>query len=589
MNEAGEKNPLFFRADLPIRTRVLVYLVAQIFLINAFITILGYVVISRYFSSQIQESINNDLASADAVYLQESNGLKNLFSAVGNDYGHLKKAARLDYLEMVPVDRIKDHPSELVRLAVESGKILSSTSLLSSQQAKKYGIYQPVNIVPTPHAGPANKDNLEDVMAIECARPFVNSDGKVLSVLYGGRRINYNLEFIDNIVSAVFHEDSQDGRPYGTVTIFQDDVRIATNVPDRSGQRALGTRISREVYERVVKNGLTWQDRAFVVTDWYITAYKPVKDISDRVIGVLYVGILEAPFASARRNMLLLLFLIVAVTTLIAAIVSGRSMKDIGQLADCYSRTAKELEKEQETLKSVNKQYLELIGFVSHELKGVLACVMMNGAILQKEIPGKLTQAQKDVVCAIMRNLDYLSLTVNNFLNLSRIEKEGIVVDKKEINLKEHVISPAVDAFARQAKDKKISIIDDFKEEITVYADPGLLQIVFNNLISNALKYGKKEGYIRISSEKNGDSLTVSVYNDGQPLTQAESDRLFKAFSRIVRKGTEKEKGTGIGLFISKQIINKHGGDLKYRAHESGSEFYFDLKTAEEYNPGRQQ
>ncbi|TVS10196.1 MAG: methyl-accepting chemotaxis protein [Planctomycetaceae bacterium] len=81
-----------------------------------------------------------------------------------------------------------------------------------------------------------------------------------------------------------------------TVTIFQGDLRIATNVTMEDGSRAVGTRLSGAVSETVLDQGGTWVNPAFVVNDWYITAYEPIRDPTGRVIGVLYVGLLQAPF-----------------------------------------------------------------------------------------------------------------------------------------------------------------------------------------------------------------------------------------------------------------------------------------------------
>lgn len=105
---------------------------------------------------------------------------------------------------------------------------------------------------------------------------------------------------VDKINELVFGNEVYKGKPVGTVTIFQDDIRISTNVLNDKGERAVGTRVSKEVYDRVVIKGISWKDRAFVVTDWYFTTYEPIKDISGNIIGILYVGILEKPYADLK-------------------------------------------------------------------------------------------------------------------------------------------------------------------------------------------------------------------------------------------------------------------------------------------------
>ncbi|WP_395541506.1 cache domain-containing protein [Neotabrizicola sp. sgz301269] len=94
------------------------------------------------------------------------------------------------------------------------------------------------------------------------------------------------------------------GGGQGTATLFLDDVRISTNVRLFEGRRALGTRVSAAVRERVLAGGETWLDRAFVMNDWYVSACEPIRDRQGTRVGMLYVGFLDAPFAEAKRSTL---------------------------------------------------------------------------------------------------------------------------------------------------------------------------------------------------------------------------------------------------------------------------------------------
>lgn len=123
-------------------------------------------------------------------------------------------------------------------------------------------------------------------------------------VLVGGQLLNRNLGFIDAMNALVYPDGSLTGGSQGTTTIFLDDVRISTNVRLFADVRALGTRVSAAVRGRVLDEGAVWLDRAFVVNDWYVSAYEPVQDSSGARVGMLYVGFLEAPFAAAERRTL---------------------------------------------------------------------------------------------------------------------------------------------------------------------------------------------------------------------------------------------------------------------------------------------
>ncbi len=121
-------------------------------------------------------------------------------------------------------------------------------------------------------------------------------------VLAGGILLNANLDFIDAINALVYLNPVNGGTRQGTATLFLEDVRISTNVRLFEDVRALGTRVSAEVRQAVLDEGRTWLDRAFVVNDWYISGYLPLDDSFGNRVGMLYVGILEAPFAAAKRD-----------------------------------------------------------------------------------------------------------------------------------------------------------------------------------------------------------------------------------------------------------------------------------------------
>jgi signal transduction histidine kinase len=162
-------------------------------------------------------------------------------------------------------------------------------------------------------------------------------------------------------------------------------------------------------------------------------------------------------------------------------------------------------------------------------------------------------------------------------LNLSRIEKDELRIEKQEMLLKEHIFDPAIDSFKQQAEEKNIEVVNQLKADQKVLADPGLMQIVVNNLLSNAVKYGMPKGKIRISAKDLGEVFEVEVYNDGEPIASIDLHKLFKKFSRIIYRGMETVKGTGIGLFISKEIVEKHGGRIWVEPALKGNAFKFQI------------
>ncbi|QAT16588.1 signal transduction histidine kinase [Candidatus Velamenicoccus archaeovorus] len=606
-----------------LKTNIILSFFAVISILVVSVAILGYYIINRNVIQRAQRQIKNDLKVARWAYNTEIDRIRLAFNLVGpsNDLERLKGQIGLDYISVVDKNDLPAIKSEVVRAAFE-GKALAATRIIGPEELKEMGrsLYEKsvIEIKPTAKARPTEIHILDSAMAVGYAKPLFDNAGHVRAVMYGGKIINRDAELVDKIRSFVFENQMYEGRPTGTVTIFLDDVRIATNVLDKNGERAIGTRVSATVYKKVVEEGRTFLDRAFVVTDWYLTAYEPIRNIEGKVIGILYVGILEKPFVDMRRNVFLVFFGIVVLASLLAVILglvlaqgmarpltrlleaAGRFSKgdlshrigmfnsrvrEIDVLAEAFNDMAakidereKRLEALNKELEALNKSYLDLVGFVSHELKGILSSTIMNAYTVRDGFLGMVNFKQRKALDSIARNLDYLEATVKNFLNLSRLEKGELAVSKSEVLLKENIVDPSLEAFGRQATDKEMQVVNDTAAGLKVMADVDLLQIVVNNLIGNAVKYGQRGGILRVSAEIRNGTAHVEVYNDGKPLAQDEIDKLFRRFSRLKSEETRNVQGTGLGLFVSKEIIEKHGGWIWVEARPKGNAFVFEIK-----------
>ncbi|GAI97480.1 unnamed protein product, partial [marine sediment metagenome] len=153
-----------------------------------------------------------------------------------------------------------------------------------------------MEFIDTPKAAPRPENKETNGMMLKAASSIVDERGNHLGTLYGGILLNRNYEIVDRVKETVYKGEKYKGRDKGTATIFQHDLRISTNVPNERGERAIGTRVSKEVNNAVLIEGNPWIDRAFVVNLWYITAYEPIKNINNKIIGILYVGMLEKPY-----------------------------------------------------------------------------------------------------------------------------------------------------------------------------------------------------------------------------------------------------------------------------------------------------
>jgi C4-dicarboxylate-specific signal transduction histidine kinase len=180
-------------------------------------------------------------------------------------------------------------------------------------------------LIPTRNAQPTRQSEESRGMVVHAAAS-VGVDG---AVLVGGMLLNGNLAVVDRINEVVYPQDALPLGSVGTVTLFLDDVRIATNVRLFEGKRAIGTRVSAAVRTAVLSNGQSWRDRAFVVDDWYVSAYEPLLNHHGERIGMLYVGFLEQPFAHARLLALAAFILIFLLVALAAATLSLRLARHV--------------------------------------------------------------------------------------------------------------------------------------------------------------------------------------------------------------------------------------------------------------------
>src|SRR5574341_682117 len=159
-----------------------------------------------------------------------------------------------------------------------------------------------IGIIPTPRARPRVEADLTSGLVLKAVAPVLSRDGTVLGFLYGGILLNQNFDIVDKIKQTVFQGVQYQGRDIGTATVFLDDIRIATNVKNPNGTRAIGTRIAADVYAQVMERGRPWFGRAYVVNNWYITAYEPIVGVGNRILGILYVGVLEQKYLDIRRR-----------------------------------------------------------------------------------------------------------------------------------------------------------------------------------------------------------------------------------------------------------------------------------------------
>jgi two-component system NtrC family sensor kinase len=497
-----------------------------------------------------------------------------------------------------------------------------------------------LKFVPTPKAAFRGEDHEENGMALRSAAPVFSDSGGLLGVLYGGILINQNYEIVDRVKEIVFKDEKYKGKEIGTVTVFQQDLRVSTNVKGAGGERAIGTRVSEEVNRAVLQEGKSWVGRAFVVNDWYLTAYEPIKDIEGRTIGMLYVGMLEKPYIDLRNKVMLtftgmailctavLLILLSLITSSIVQPIRGMvlatnkiaqgdlnhrveiNFKDeIGQLAHSFNQMTENLKLANANLIQWGKTLERRVEDRTKELKE------MQDFLIQSEKLASLGKMAAGVAHEI--NNPLTAILINTHLMLEKISKKDFFYESLNLIAEETLrcsqIVKGLLEFSRQTPPQKVPTdINELVERIVqllknqaafqniliikeldpglplVSLDRGQIQQVFWNLMLNASEAMPRGGNLTIVSRLSPDRKTVDIrfIDTGVGIPKENLNKLFDPFF------TTKNSGTGLGLAVSYGIIQQHQGKIDIKSEPGkGSVFTLsfparDQTPASEYRGG---
>lgn len=648
---------------LSFRTSQLLVYTLVVALMGTFTIYVGLKFITETVVKEAKTRVQMDLNSAWAAYdeqkmlvqmavcqashldkIKDALIAKNCFDDLKKQLDSLKNEHHLDFLTLIDINRNALSHNHLhtdetnhtrkdpiidraLSGKANNGTILVSREFLQHENEKlAQRAYTP--LIQTEYEKPTDKKVEDRGMVLKAAIPITGSGGKVIGVIAGGILLNRNHTIVDNIRKNVFSDQIYEGKPLGTVTIFLWDVRITTNVIKADSTRAIGTRVSEQVFNKVLERGERFGDRAFVVNDWYLSAYDPIFDPNGEIIGIFYVGLLEKKYLDYKSSLIMEFVTISLLSLLLAFVVAyfvsiklrrpvlslveatrkisdgnlstrvrtSGEIKELTELGNAFNNMAEALEKHQNQLNEAslalkkaladaddrNRAYLEMLGFVTHELKSPLASIVFAIESLRERILGPISDQQDSILKAASNSAQYLNFTIANYLNLSRIEEGALELKPKKVNLHKDIIDPVVQRLFEMAADSKMVVTCNIPGGAEATCDRDLMTSVFQNLLSNAIKYGKEGGKIIIDIEdQTGDGLLkFNVYNEGPGFTEEEGKKLFTKFSRFGLENQETKQGTGLGLFVTRKIIQKHGGDIKAESEPGQwANFIFTIST----------
>ncbi len=496
-----------------------------------------------------------------------------------------------------------------------------------------------IDLIETKAAVPTDRTVEERGMVVHAAAPVILPGQK--GVLVGGILLNRNLQFIDTINALVYLNAVTGGERQGTATLFLDDVRVSTNVRLFEDVRALGTRVSAVVRQAVLGEGRTWLDRAFVVNDWYISGYLPLRDSFDQPVGMLYVGFLEAPFAAAKQQayiaMLAAFVLVLALsaplflwlakgifaplesmTATMRRVRQGdlsarnglRARDEIGQVAGHLDDLLDQVQDRDARLRAWTDELEQRVDARTAELKEANAkledtwrqLVMSEKLASIGEITAGVAHEINNPVAVIQGNLDVMrealgehAAPVKTELDLidRQVSRINAIVGKllqfarpsdfsgaeESVSL-EPVVRDCLLLVGHVLDKAAIRVETDLSPAPDVTIEPGEMQQVVINLLVNAVHAMEEAGVIHLTLReevRNGVDGAALVVRDTGP--GIPDALLDTVFDPFFT--TKQGEGTGLGLSISQTLISRAGGRITYRTpSEGGAEFTVWLPAA---------
>ncbi|MBX2829962.1 MAG: cache domain-containing protein [Rhodospirillales bacterium] len=483
-----------------------------------------------------------------------------------------------------------------------------------------------LDLIETPNAVPTARNAETRGMVVHSASHITLPSGGE-AALVGGILLNQNLAFIDTINDLVYRQSSLPEGSQGTATLFLDDVRVSTNVRLFADRRALGTRVSSVVRKAVLEDGKVWLDRAFVVSDWYISAYEPIIDSYGKRVGMLYVGFLEAPFAQTKYESLLILigaFLFVAalsvpiflrwargifkplerMTNTIGRVESGdfSARTNLNQVHDEISLVAEHLDdlldqvqERDKRLRAWNDQLNARVDARTRELRDANQAletttkqlIMSEKLAAIGEITAGVAHEINNPVAVIQGNLDVLREILGDHVRLADTEIRLIDEQVNRINLivtkllqfakpeeyagfvERHSVGQVIDdclpLVAHLLGRAEIEVIREQTSTRLVLMNRTELQQVLVNLMVNALHAMPVRGTLTlIDADADRDGKPGILITVRDTGSGMDADVLNRIFDPFYT--TKRREGTGLGLSITKTLIDRQSGALNVQS-----------------------
>jgi signal transduction histidine kinase len=252
--------------------------------------------------------------------------------------------------------------------------------------------------------------------------------------------------------------------------------------------------------------------------------------------------------------------------------------EELERLNQQLNETNRELNEANAKLRELSEMKEEFLALTTHDLRSPLTVISGVISFFTSGRLGELSPEQKNMVSMMERNTQSLIELVNDLLDASKLESGTMRLDMASIDLRS-VLDELRETMEPLAKEKGIALVEALPKNLpSVEADRTKLRRIIVNLLSNALKFTQKGGRVEVRAERQDDWVRVSVSDTGVGIAPEDVARLFDKYEQARSRATRGEKGTGLGLYITRQLVELHGGEIKVESQPGkGSTFSFTL------------
>lgn len=242
---------------------------------------------------------------------------------------------------------------------------------------------------------------------------------------------------------------------------------------------------------------------------------------------------------------------------------------NIGLEAKVEERTIK--------LKELNATKDKFFSIIAHDLKNPFNTLMGFSELLLENMDMYNLEQIREYIAIIFETSRTSYSLLENLLDWSRSQTGRIKMEPKEIDISS-LVALNIRLLESPARKKSILLQSNIEEKTFAFADKNMIETIVRNLISNAIKFTGEGGNITVEAERNGNVLQVCIVDTGIGIRSESIDKLFRIDQNISTKGTANESGTGLGLILCKEFIERNGGEIWVESEEGkGSQFYFTL------------